>query len=367
MTNRIYTGGLTATVPSAPDPLSVGADDFGGDYRDDTGPNQPQSGSKTSGLTKSDSVYDANSDSGSSLMQRIMDGSASRTAATDYRSRLFGGSDGPRNFSNFGGIADDQVLVVDPDGRTYTWSDIKEYYKEGGYTRTDLDSNGNPILLGYDEAGAPVYSTYTFDPSMTIDEWYDGYAQRWGMDINEQGQQTTFGDTGSGSGSRGGRGGSGAADATYIAPPANTVREQIRNYVIATTGTANQSIIDQGVAAYMAKDREAFDKRESESVDPWQFAKETVRGTKDYKAIHEGRPDSVDEMDWVTSRQAKLRQIGISDARAEQLGVNAAIAGSTDEALVGQAKAAQVADTGRLLQQHRDSLRQSAVAAAGLI
>lgn len=162
-------------------------------------------------------------------------------------------------------------------------------------------------------------------------------------------------------------GGGGAVAPTFIPQDPDEVREQVRNYIVAITGTADEALITAGVATFQSTNKKAFGKRESQTISPWQAMKEQVRLSTPYKAIHALRPDSVDEMDWVTSRQAKLSQLGISDARAQQLGVNAAIAGASDEALTGQAKMAQVSDTGRLLAGHRNSLKRTASAAMGLI
>lgn len=165
----------------------------------------------------------------------------------------------------------------------------------------------------------------------------------------------------------GGGGGAGPVEPIFIPQDANSVREQIRNYVIATTGTGNTALIDIGMAAFTQSEKQRFTQRETADIDPWQAMKESIRGTSAYKAVHSLRPDSVDEMEWVTGRQAKLRQLGISAMRAEGAGISAAISGSTDEALTGQARIVQVEGTGRLLQAHRESLKQSANAALGLV
>lgn len=170
------------------------------------------------------------------------------------------------------------------------------------------------------------------------------------------------------SGGGSGRGsGSGAIAPSYIPQDPAALREQIRNYVVATTGTLNASLVDAGVASFGVADKERFNKRETANIDPWQAMKDTIRGTTEYKAIHQLRPESEDEMSWVVGRQAKLRQLGLSAERAETFGIAAAQAGATNEALTGQAEIAQQQGTGRLLEAHRESLKRSASAALGLI
>jgi len=168
-------------------------------------------------------------------------------------------------------------------------------------------------------------------------------------------------------GGRGRSGGAAPIGPTYIAQDASSLREQVRNYVIASTGTGNIALIDAGIEAYSVADKERFTQRETTTIDPWQTMKEKIRSSTAYKAVHQLRPDSVDEMDWVTKRQTKLRQLGISDVRAEEAGIEAAIAGASNEALEDQANIIQLEGTGRLLEAQRQSLKQSANAVLGLV
>lgn len=170
---------------------------------------------------------------------------------------------------------------------------------------------------------------------------------------------------------RGGSGrGSGAAPAVYRAPDADSVREQIKMYVVATTGTANQGLIDRALSEYMSGDKEAFDRSvadKGDQIDPFNRVKDVVRGSAEYKQIHQLRPESVDELDWVTSRQGKLYSLGLSAERAEALGVKQATVGANDEALIGAAEMQFNADTGRMLSSQRDALKRAGSAAMGLL
>jgi len=164
-----------------------------------------------------------------------------------------------------------------------------------------------------------------------------------------------------------GGGGGGAAAATFAPQDERTVREQVKAYVIATTGKANEAIIKAGIDAFMEADRVAFNVRKTERVDPWNAVQEVVRASEAYKAANTLRPDSVDEMDWIVDRQAALRQIGLSGQRAEEVGIELATAGAGNEALVLGGSIAQQVGTGRQTQIMRDKLKRSARAALGVV
>ena len=166
----------------------------------------------------------------------------------------------------------------------------------------------------------------------------------------------------------GGGGGRGVAGPTYQAPDSATVRENMKAYVVAVTGTADKDLIERATNEYLAKDKARFQASDApQDIDPLQAAYGVVRNSAQYKTIHTLRPDSVDEMEWVVDRQAKLRQLGLSGQSAERLGIKQAQAGATDEALVAAAGMQFNADTGRLLAVQRDGLKRSASAALRLI
>lgn len=174
----------------------------------------------------------------------------------------------------------------------------------------------------------------------------------------------TFGGGGGGGGGR-----RASVGPVFTATDPAMVEEQVRNYVIAVTGTADDNIIAQAMQTFQTQERAAFDANVAggTQIDPWQAMKETVRGTGTYQSIHNLRPDSVDEMKWVTEPQAKLRQLGLSAARAEKLGIAQATAGSTDEDLVSAAERTALTQTGMLLQSQRQSLKNRAKAVARLV
>lgn len=195
---------------------------------------------------------------------------------------------------------------------------------------------------------------------------------------DSSGRQTTSGGRGSS--------GRGSAGPTYVAPnfegtPTETLREQAKTYVVAVTGTMDEALVNQMVQVLAQGERANFDARVSadrkrtlegtsstvSTSDPWEQAKAIVRSSTLYQTIHGLRPDSVDEMEWVTSRQAKLRQLGLSARRAETLGVKQAQAGASDKSLIGAAERQYNTDTALLLDTQRNKLKQAASAALGIV
>ncbi len=165
----------------------------------------------------------------------------------------------------------------------------------------------------------------------------------------------------------GGRGG-GRAAPTYQAPATDFVRENMKAYVVATTGKAHDDLIEQAVNEYLKQDKARFQAVDApEDIDPFLAAKGVVRNSKWYKAVQGGRPDSVDEMEWVVDRQRILRDLGLNAQTAEDLGIVAAQGSATPEGLIGAARIAQVGDTGRLLRQHREELISKAAIAMSLV
>lgn len=176
----------------------------------------------------------------------------------------------------------------------------------------------------------------------------------------------------SGGMARGGRGGGrGGLAPVYESPNRQALEQTIKSYLVAVTGTNRPELLRQAVDAYLANDRKEFDRQVAgtggEQIDPMQAVYGVIRGSNEYKVIHELRPDSVDELDWVTSRQGKLRQIGLSANQSERLGIMQAQVGSNDDAIVDAAEMQFNTDTGRLLRSQRESLKQSARAVVGLV
>jgi len=164
-----------------------------------------------------------------------------------------------------------------------------------------------------------------------------------------------------------GSGRSGGASAAYVPQDPARVKDQVRSYVVAVTGTNNDEVVAAGIKAWDAADRAGFDKRDSQGVDPWEAVKAAVRESEAYKTVNALRPDSVDEMDWVTSRQALLRNLGVSAQRAEEVGIETSAAGASGEAVAMAGTVAQSIGAGRQLEFMRDRIKSSARAALGVV
>jgi len=279
-----------------------------------------------------------------------------RKEVIERRKKLFGG--GGSNIFEPGGddysnkaIDLDRIIYTNPaTDEVWTWEDV--LLADSALKERDG--------LGFDPTDTPL------PPDLSWAEWYNGGYREPIIGVLDFMPKPDMEEEEIGRGARGRR----APEPPIFRPEDEAaIREQVRNYVVATTGTANEVLINRAVIVFKDRNREAFDSAVAggSKVDPWQAVKESVRESAVYRAVHGQRPDSVDELEWVTGRQAKLRQLGLSAVRAESAGVDAAISGSTDEALTGQARIAQVEGTGRLLQAHRESLKQSANAALGLV
>ena len=170
-----------------------------------------------------------------------------------------------------------------------------------------------------------------------------------------------------------GRSGSGsrAAAPVYIAPNRDEVEENLKSYIVATTGKNDTKLLQSAVDAYMSADKEDWTMQTSgkggEVVSPLMAAKDIVRGSASYQAIHELRPDSVDEMDWVTGTQGKLRQLGLSAARAEDFGIQQAKAGATDADLIDASEVDMQLRNKLIADSQKRKLSQSISAVARLI
>jgi hypothetical protein len=259
--------------------------------------------------------------------------------------------------TNAGGdLFGDRILFTDHTGHAWTFEDVRFHY-------SGSEGEGGNFVTIYDDEGNFV-SERIFDSGLTLNEWFDlpEGESSWGNLIQRdlmfdkeynEGRQPGV-DFGSGSGSGSGR--RGAAAPVYQAPDEGAVRESVRNYVVATVGTDNERIIREATKAVMRADRAAWD---GQSVDPTQVMKDTVRAFDEYQAIHQQRPASVDELQWVTQPQGKLRQLGLSAEQAENLGIAQAQAGASDEALVRAGAIKFQQTTGRTLDVKKKSLQNS--------
>jgi hypothetical protein len=123
-----------------------------------------------------------------------------------------------------------------------------------------------------------------------------------------------FGDPagGSGSGSGRGRSGGGGGGPVYVAPDRRVVEEFVKDKMIVLTGK-NQPEFKKVVDDYM---RDHKKMAEGASVDPKATVMEGIRGLDEYKRIHKMRQESQDESTWISVRQQRLEQLGLSGANA---------------------------------------------------
>jgi len=134
--------------------------------------------------------------------------------------------------------------------------------------------------------------------------------------------RTVFGDEGGGG-------------PVYQGPDPNLVRDNARATLVAMVGRDNDVRVEELTNIYLNSDRQRFD---GKSVDPAQAVKDRIRTYSDYKRIHELRPDSVDDMQWIGQQLQGLTSVGVSqsviDERAilqAQIGVAPARAGEAGQ------------------------------------
>lgn len=172
---------------------------------------------------------------------------------------------------------------------------------------------------------------------------------------------------GSGTGSWGSGSSGGAVGPIYVKPDKRVVTEAIRATMAALAGRIDQTFLDELVGVYMGEHRRSFDQREVEQVDPMETVKEKIRATSEYKAIHQLRPDSTDEYDWITSRQGALKRAGVSDITSETLGIAMATAGANDEETVTAGNVATFSQSGQQLDELKNRIRTTAYGALQLV
>ena len=153
--------------------------------------------------------------------------------------------------------------------------------------------------------------------------------------------------------------GFGSFGPVYVAPDEAAVREALQGYQVAVTGQLESELLDSAVETYLTTHKKDFDSK-GEQHDPFQAAKEIIRGSASYKDIHELRPESDDELAWVTSQQGRLRTLGLTSEQSEQLGIKLARVGASAEGAQGAGEKAFFQSTGRVQRDQRDSLKNTA-------
>ncbi len=169
-----------------------------------------------------------------------------------------------------------------------------------------------------------------------------------------------------GGGGGGGGFGSGSFGPVYQAPDEEAVKEALQGFQVAVTGQLEEDLLEQATAEYLSTHRKDFDDK-NQQHDPFVAAKEIIRTSASYKDIHKLRPESDDELQWVTTQQGRLRTLGLTSAQSEQLGIKLARVGASAEAAQTAGEIAFFRQTGRVQQDQRDSLKASARSVLGLL
>lgn len=142
-------------------------------------------------------------------------------------------------------------------------------------------------------------------------------------------------------------GGGGGFQRIYEAPDRREVTENVKNYLAQVLGdSSNKKLVDQLVDLYMTDHRRSFDNPEA-GIRPWFSVKERVRARDDYKNIHKLRPDTVDELDWVTQYQYYIDQAGIPAGLRDMTAVDFATVGASQQAASRASFRIQEQRTGR--------------------
>ncbi len=160
--------------------------------------------------------------------------------------------------------------------------------------------------------------------------------------------------------------GSSSFGAVYQAPDEDAVKEALQGFQVAVTGQLDDLLLDQAVAEYLTTHKQDFDDPNAQH-DPFQAAKVIIRGSESYKDIHKLRPESENELAWVTTQQGRLRTLGLTSEQSEQLGIKLARVGASQEAAQDAGNTAFFKNTGRVAKDQRDSLKSSARAVLGLL
>lgn len=161
-------------------------------------------------------------------------------------------------------------------------------------------------------------------------------------------------------------GGGGFAGPKYQAPDRDAVEEFLKPFQVAVTGSLQEDILEAAIDQYLTTDRQDFDDKNARH-DPGVAAKNVIRNSSAYKDVQELRPDSEDELQWVTKQQTRLRMVGLGSAEAQNLGIQLARVGAGEEAAKEAGEGAFFSGTGRVARSQRASLKRSASAVMGLL
>lgn len=148
-----------------------------------------------------------------------------------------------------------------------------------------------------------------------------------------------------GGGPRGGRGYS--VKRVYEPPDRREVEKMVREYMGRVIGDQPSADVNRLTDLYMKHHRQHFD-NPSNGISPWFSVEAEVRELAGYDYIHQNRPDSVAEEEWLTSYQDILRnRTDLSPTMLDDFARNAAAGAWSTETTARGAVAQQAMNTGR--------------------
>jgi len=164
----------------------------------------------------------------------------------------------------------------------------------------------------------------------------------------------------------GGGGGGGGFTAKYNQPDDGDVNDLVKSLLVSMVGTFDEGRQAMLREVYLEADRANFDS-DTQTISPVQAVKEKIRSFGDYERIHKLRPDELDDMEWVTSRQGALVNLGIAEDQAIDLGVTAATAGLNTEDTQTLGAVAETQRTGQVGSGLREKMTNAARAGMQLL
>jgi hypothetical protein len=120
--------------------------------------------------------------------------------------------------------------------------------------------------------------------------------------------------------------GGGGGGPKYQAPDRNLVRDSAQAMMVSMVGQSDDPRIHALTELYLRDHRRQFD---GASVEPAQSVKDYIRSFEDYKRIHDLRPESIDEMEWVPTQAAQLAAGGMRVGEIDQRAITQAQVGTT--------------------------------------
>ena len=132
----------------------------------------------------------------------------------------------------------------------------------------------------------------------------------------------------------------------YAPPDRREVRDEVRGIMAALVGFADKPRLEGLTDVYMASHKKSWENPEL-GLSPSADVYERIRQSSDYQRIHELRPDTVEEADWVSQRVYLGEQNGLSATRAQRFGVQQATAGAAITDIADAASVQNFALTGQ--------------------